>query len=54
MDHVSRSLGAIFKKPYVEDEPNTKLGDHGTPNAHNRLSCMGTRMTKKLIEIAFG
>jgi hypothetical protein len=26
----------IFKKPLVGGRPNTKPGDHGTPNAHNR------------------
>ena len=24
-----------FQKPLLEGRPNTKLGDHGTPNAHN-------------------
>ena len=33
MDHVSWSLG-LFQKPPLESRPNTKLGDHGTPNAH--------------------
>ena len=25
-----------FQKPPLGGRPNTKLGDHGTPNAHNR------------------
>jgi hypothetical protein len=25
-----------FKKPPLGGRPNAKLGDHGTPNAHNR------------------
>ena len=34
MDHVSWSLGLLFKKPPLWGRPTTK--DHGTPNAHNR------------------
>jgi hypothetical protein len=25
-----------FQKPSLGGRPSTKLGDHGTPNAHNR------------------
>ena len=35
MDHVSWSLG-LFSKPLLGGRPNTKRGDHGTLNAHNR------------------
>ena len=35
MDHVSWSLG-LFSKAPLEGRPNTKLGDHDTPNAYNR------------------
>ena len=35
IDHVSWSLG-LFSTHLLEVGPNTKLGDHGTPNAHNR------------------
>jgi hypothetical protein len=35
MDHVSWSLG-LFRKSLLGGRPNTKPGDHGTPNAHNR------------------
>ena len=34
MDHASRSLG-LFSNPSLKGRPDTKLGDHGTPNAHN-------------------
>ena len=34
VDHVSWSLGLFFKTPHGV-RPNTKLGDHGTPNTHN-------------------
>ena len=34
MDHVSWSLG-LFQKPPLGGTPNTKLGDHGTPNTYN-------------------
>ena len=50
MGHVSWSLGFLhgiewvmfrghldfFQKPPLGGRPNTKLGDHGTPNTHNR------------------
>ena len=26
----------LFRKPPFESRPSTKLGDHGTPNTHNR------------------
>jgi hypothetical protein len=35
MDHVSWSLG-FFPKPPLRCRPNTKPGDYGTLNAHNR------------------
>ena len=35
LDHVSWSLG-LFQKPPLEGRPDTKLGDHYTPNVHNR------------------
>jgi hypothetical protein len=35
MDHVSWSPG-LFSKPPLGGRPNTKPGDHGTPNGHNR------------------
>ena len=34
-DHVSWSLGVYFQKPPLASRPNTKPGDHGTPNVHN-------------------
>ena len=34
MNHVSWLLG-LFSKPPLGGRPNTKPGDHGTPNAHN-------------------
>jgi hypothetical protein len=37
MDHVSWSLGLFFQKPSLGGRSDTKpLGDHGTPNTHNR------------------
>jgi hypothetical protein len=36
MDHVSRSNLDYFRKPPLGGRPNTKPGDHGTLNAHNR------------------
>ena len=33
--HVSWSLELVSKPP-LGGRPNTKQGDHGTPNAHNR------------------
>ena len=50
----------IFEKPSLGGRSsNTKPGDHGTPNARDRfihsiLSCVRTRMNRKLIEITFG
>ena len=35
MNHVSWSLG-LFSKTPLGGRPNTKPGDHGTLNAHNR------------------
>jgi hypothetical protein len=49
-----------FKNHLLEGgRPNTKPGDHGTPNVHNPLiysflSCVRTRVNRKFIEIAFG
>ena len=48
-----------LKKTPLGGRPNTKPGDHGTPNTHNRwyilfLTCVRTRMNQKIIEIAFG
>jgi hypothetical protein len=34
MDHVSWSLGLFFRN-HLFERPNTKMGDYGTPNAHN-------------------
>ena len=47
-DNVSCSLGLFSKKPSLRGRPNTKPGDHGTPNAHTRscwfiLICYGWR-----------
>ena len=39
MDRVSWSLG-LFSKPSLGGRPNTKLGDHGTLNIHNRWFIM--------------
>jgi hypothetical protein len=44
-----------FQKPPLGDKPNTKPGDHGSPNAHNRkkestLSNVRTRMIKKSLK----
>jgi hypothetical protein len=41
----------FFQKPPLGGRPKTKLGDHGTPNAHNRwlilfLSCVRTYMNR--------
>ena len=37
MDHVFMVTWTISLKPPLGDRPNTKPGDHGTPNSHNRL-----------------
>ena len=57
MDHVSWSL-ELFSKPTLEGRPNTKLGDHGTPNVttvglFNFIMCEDPH-EYKFIEIAFG
>ena len=59
MDHVSCSLGLI-QKPFLGGRPSTKLGDHGTPNAHSQpidsfhsITCEEPH-EEKFIEIAFG
>ena len=36
MDHCSWSLGLVPKNHLLDVGLNTKPGDHGTPNAHNR------------------
>ena len=46
--HISWSLW-LFSKTIIESRPNTKLGDHATPNVHKCWfilfwSCMRTRM----------
>ena len=48
-----------FRKPLLGGRPNTKLGDHGTLNAHNCWFILfyhvwGPACIKTLIEIAFG
>jgi hypothetical protein len=35
-EHVSWSLGLFSQKPPLGGRSNTKPGDHGTPNVHNR------------------
>ena len=57
MDHFSWSLG-LFSKTTSWGRPNTKPGEHGTPNAHNHWFILsyhvwGPAWTKKFIEIAF-
>ena len=47
-----------FQKPPLEGRPNTKSGDHGTPNAHKCWFILfyhvgGPSRIKKFIEIAF-
>jgi hypothetical protein len=44
-----------FQKPPLGGRSNTKLGDHGTPNAHNRwfillLSCVRTCMNRNSLK----
>jgi hypothetical protein len=44
-----------FQKPPLEGRPNTKPGDHGTPNAHNRwcilfLSYLRTPMNRNSLK----
>ena len=43
-----------FQKPPLGDRPDTKSGDHGTPNAHNcwfnLLSCARTRMNRNSLK----
>ena len=43
-----------FQKPSLGGRPNTKPGDHGTPNAHNRwfilLSCVRTHMNRNSLK----
>jgi hypothetical protein len=44
-----------FQKPPFGGRPNTKPGDHRTPNAHNHwcillLSCMRTRMNENSLK----
>ena len=57
MGHVSWSLG-FFSKPPLGGRPNTKPGDHGTPNTHNCWLVSFTMREDpheyKFIEIAFG
>jgi hypothetical protein len=47
-----------FQKPPLGGRPNTKLGDHGTPNAYNRLFILFYHAWgpawREIIEIAFG
>ena len=51
------SLG-LFQKPPLGGMPNTKLGNHGTPNAHNCCFVPFYHVWgpawKKFIQIAFG
>ena len=57
MDHVSWSLGLLQRLP-LGGRPNTKSGDYGTPNIHNRwlfyfIMCEDPH-EYKFLEIAFG
>ena len=58
MDHVFMVAWTIFKNHLFGGRPNTKLGDHGTPNTHNRWFILFSHVWGpawiKFIEIAFG